>query len=468
MPPKPKDTRKKPKPKPEDEAKNAANATTDPDGEVMRKHMLDEVRRMKAQCEEEERLFNYFQQERERLNYFWIVEKKGLEDKKAVLRNKERETQDLEEKQQIEIKVYKQRVKHLLFQNQDDLHELKEEAEIALKLKEDEHRDVEAETKKDKRSLRVILKERELSHEDYLRSLKKEQDTRITQLRQEFERAARELQLKYEKKMKEVRDEMEQQRKLETQAIEARKNKHISELMKKHEKALAEIKNYYNDITHNNLDLIRQLKEQANEMRKKEHSDEKQMYDIAQENKRLSEPLKKALKDVESLTQELSSYMRDKEELHKTKASILVSEDKLKRLEWEHEVFLQQFNRLQAERDDLYQQLERSIYGIQQKTGLKNLLLEKKVRALEQHVEKKTTQLGEVLLCANLDPAMLGSMSAKLDDVVRTKDSVVKEIQAELGRVRDLHNRMIRHYELKLSEFGIPMEELGFAPLVPS
>ena len=36
-----------------------------------------------------------------------------------------------------------------------------------------------------------------------------------------------------------------------------RKNNHINELMKKHEKAFGEIKNYYNDITHNNLDLIR-------------------------------------------------------------------------------------------------------------------------------------------------------------------------------------------------------------------
>lgn len=33
--------------------------------------------------------------------------------------------------------------------------------------------------------------------------------------------------------------------------------------MKAHEKAFAEIKNYYNDITHNNLDLIRSLKEEV-------------------------------------------------------------------------------------------------------------------------------------------------------------------------------------------------------------
>jgi hypothetical protein len=53
---------------------------------------------------------------------------------------------------------------------------------------------------------------------------------------------------------------LELRRKQEIHEIEERKNTHINELMKKHEKAFAEIKNYYNDITHNNLDLIKTLK----------------------------------------------------------------------------------------------------------------------------------------------------------------------------------------------------------------
>lgn len=56
---------------------------------------------------------------------------------------------------------------------------------------------------------------------------------------------------------------MDAERKAETTRIEERKNIHIERLMKAHEKAFAEIKNYYNDITHNNLDLIRSLKEEA-------------------------------------------------------------------------------------------------------------------------------------------------------------------------------------------------------------
>jgi membrane protease subunit (stomatin/prohibitin family) len=54
---------------------------------------------------------------------------------------------------------------------------------------------------------------------------------------------------------------MEQQRRQEVHEIEERKDEHINELMRKHEKAFSEIKTYYNDITHNNLELIKNLKE---------------------------------------------------------------------------------------------------------------------------------------------------------------------------------------------------------------
>ena len=60
---------------------------------------------------------------------------------------------------QVEIKVYKQKVKHLLYEHQNNVSQLKEEQERALKLQLEEHRVREAESKKDKRSLKLELKE---------------------------------------------------------------------------------------------------------------------------------------------------------------------------------------------------------------------------------------------------------------------------------------------------------------------
>jgi hypothetical protein len=408
--------------------------------------------------------FNEFQQQREKLNYFWIVEKKNLEDKKSDLRNKVREAQDLEEKHNVEIKVYKQRVKHLLFEHQNEATQLKTESETTLKLLEDENRVGISELKKDRRRLMIDLKELELAHEDYLKSLKQDQDRNITNLRQEFERKAKELQLKYDKKMKEVRDRREKARKQQITSIEQQKDAHIKRLMKKHEQAFAEIKNYYTDITHNNLDLIKSLKEEVAQMKKEELADEKMMLEISNENKHMSEPLKKALSDVEKLRAELNDYQRDKTHLREVKAEILVFEQKMKGLGWEHEVLLQRYERAQSERDRLYEQFQNSVFNVQQKSGFKHLLLEKRLAAVGESLEKKEAQLNEVLVSANLSPAVLGQMSKKLENVVEAKNEMVRELHAELERVVTLHNDAIMAYEAKLAEYGVPKEELGFMP----
>ena len=47
---------------------------------------------------------------------------------------------------------------------------------------------------------------------------------------------------------------------------------------------------------------------------------------------------------------------------------------------------------IQMERDDLYNKFVKAIYEVQQKSGFKNLLLEKKLTALADTLEKKVIQ----------------------------------------------------------------------------
>ena len=146
----------------------------------------------------EEHDFNEFQLQREKLNYFWVVEKKKLDDIRAELRNKNREQEELEEKQQLEVKTYKQRLKHLLHEHQHDITLKKTEAEVALKMAQDDNREQNSEIKDERRGLDAALKEIELSHDQFIRGLKLEQDKKITFLRHEFERKANEVQKLYE------------------------------------------------------------------------------------------------------------------------------------------------------------------------------------------------------------------------------------------------------------------------------
>lgn len=71
--------------------------------------MRKELRELKKTYEEEQKLLAYFQEERERINYNWIIGKKELEDKKSELINKQREIEDLKENHVMTLNLYKQK-----------------------------------------------------------------------------------------------------------------------------------------------------------------------------------------------------------------------------------------------------------------------------------------------------------------------------------------------------------------------
>lgn len=464
MPPKKKSGKKKGK------KKSAKSKTpTIVDGistEEMSKEQLEEhIVRLREELDREREERNYFQLERDKVTTFWEITKRQHEEKKAELRNKDREMEEAEERHQVEIKVYKQKVKHLLYEHQNNIAEQKAESAVQLKLAQDEHQSNEQDLRKNKRSLKVELKEQELSHEDVVKNLKRGHDEHVTKLRQDFERQVKEIESKYDKKMKALREELELRRKTEIHEIEERKNGQINTLMKNHEKAFSDIKNYYNDITLNNLALINSLKEQVEEMKKKEERMEKQLNEIMAENKRLTEPLQKAREEVEELRKQLANYEKDKASLASAKARLKVQDEELRSLHWEHEVLQQRFSQTQSERDELYGKFVKAIHEVQQKSNFKNLLLEKKLTALADTLEKKEAQLNEVLSASNLDPTALTVVTRKLEDVLDSKNSAIKDLQYELARVCKAHNDLIRTYEAKLQSFGVPTEELGFKPL---
>jgi len=427
----------------------------------------DRLARQAAQCkrlcEDEERLYNQFLNEREKINYFWIVEKKTLAEKQAELRNKERETQDLEERQQIELKMFQQRLKHLRFHQQDEVVELKTDAELALKLEEDQHRLTEAEIKKDKRTLKVMMKEAEVAQEDFVRMLKLEQDQKMMELRQTFDSKARDLQQKYTQKMRLIREQMETARKNEILRIEDDKNQHILRCMSKNAKEFQDIKVYYGDITSSNLDLIKRLKEEHEEIKKRQSSDAKHMFDLKQKNTQLSEPLRRAIKDVEDLVDELRLYEVDKKKLAEVKEKIKEQEKTYGRLQFQQEALYQHLERVQIERDDVHQKFANSVYEVQQKSGLKNLLLEKKLDTIQESLEITMAQVGELVQSGSADQVP-GAISQRLDEMIEYKNEFIAELHEEVQRIQDAYRQMVRAYQAKLAEYGIPAEELGFVP----
>lgn len=457
MGPKPKSGKKK-----KGEGEDAGIETAD---QAEWKALKTEADRLHKTTKREEHDFNEFQQQREKLNYFWIVEKKKLDDKRVELRNKEREQQDLEEKNQVEVKIYKQRLKHLLYEQQNELTNKKTEAEVAVKMAQDDDREQISDIKEDRRVLNINVKEIEFTHEEYIRGMKREQDQKITMLRHEFERKAGETQKTYDMRMKKTRDALDKVRKDQIKTIEEKKHIMIDYLMTEHQKAFADIKNYYNDITHNNLDLIKSLKEEVKDLEIEERKDQLRLQEKMNENKKLSAPLKKMQEDVVKLQNELFEYNKEKEEMRRVKAALLVVETGQSGSTWEHETLLQRLDDLRKERDELKANLNATIFDIKQKSLFRGMLLEKKLLAMNRLQEEREAQLIEVLNRANLDPSVLGQVKGNIDDILTRKNNEAKKYQSEISRLQAMQIELNLFAKQKLNEYGLTMSELGYEPI---
>ena len=96
------------------------------------------------------------------------------------------------------------------------------------------------------------------------------------------------------------------------------------------------------------------------------------------------------------------------------------------------------------------------------------MILEKQLETIEESIETKEAQLNELLNAAKIDQSQLKEIKSTLEQAEKYKNETIREIQQELKRIREAHSTMVKTYEGKLSEFGIPVEELGFDPLVPA
>jgi len=82
----------------------------------------------------------------------------------------------------------------------------------------------------------------------------------VSALTDDHERHVREIETKYQAKLRALQAQNDLRRKTELHELEERKNRQVHTLMRNHEKAFTDIKNYYNDITANNMALINTLK----------------------------------------------------------------------------------------------------------------------------------------------------------------------------------------------------------------
>ncbi|XP_066998435.2 dynein regulatory complex subunit 4 [Anabrus simplex] len=436
-----------------------------PIAEMTREQLEVFISRLQEELEREREERNFFMLERDKLRTFWSVTRKHLDDCRAELRNKDRSIEELKMRHHDELKVYKQRVKHLLYEHQMKEGEYKAENMVALRVAQDGYLSQEQEYVNDKRVLKRQFKDLHLGHLAEIRARRMRHSEDINKVHEKYELRFQELEAKYEREQKELREQLEFSHRVELKEVEERKNNHINTLMKNHDKVFNETKVYYNDITLANLTLINSLKEQTVVLKKKEEDLERYIRQIEEDNKVLVEPLNDAKAEVAELNRKMKNYQKDKMSLTNTKIRLGCVQKELDNVKWENEVLENRLIQIQDERNELRNRFKQALMDMQEKIGLKTAVLERKIIALSQALEAKDAQIADVITEANLDPISTAKLHKKLEELMEKKNSTIRDLKYQLTRVCKAHDDLIDTYEGKLEEYGIPKEDLGFKPL---
>ncbi|KAG1691957.1 hypothetical protein DVH05_025937 [Phytophthora capsici] len=431
--------------------------------------MLKEVIQMlRQQLEKAQVDRNYVQHERDMIESFYEITKQEIQDHENQIMSKDREMEIMEDNHRVEVRVYVQKVKHLDYEHKNNLKRVQADGMGHMDEERDLHDHRETVLRSTKQSLKLELKERDLSNEDEIEQMKQAHEKNLMKLREQFEKNNAALEGRCQQRLQDLHESLELRRKVDIHEIEERKNLHINDLMKNHEKAFTQIKNYYNDITKDNLRLIDSLKSEIAAMKKKAAANTKLMHDVSQENKRLSEPLAAAIQEVEHLRHELKDEQKDKLSLRNAKARLLYLAQQVHNLKQRQTDLTVKYRTMESDRNALYDTFEHTVQTIHKKGECKNLILEQRLSSMDDQHARKGAQLQEILLAANLDPVQARRVTETLGTLLDSKNSKIRKLQYSVAKESKAYNDSLRTFTEKLAQFGIPEEEiraLGFKML---
>ena len=133
---------------------------------------------------------------------------------------------------------------------------------------------------------------------------------------------------------------------------------------------------YFNELTHKNLDIINNLKEETISRKKNQRQIDKILEELTVKNKNIKEPLEQANHDLKKLKVDKEEYETQKIGLKKEKKKLPLLEKNLKDVEWRYEVLFQRNQSLENERGDLLERYNKAMHDTQQKSHFKKLLVQ--------------------------------------------------------------------------------------------
>ena len=406
-------------------------------------------------------LRQFYQLERDKVHSFWDITKKEVENVKHSLLNADQEMEEMESRHQVEIKVYKQKVRHLLYEHRLQVQEIRSQSDRDITKSIESHHLRLAQLRAQKSSLFNSMRDEVRANEGTVDNVRSDHQYLVnTTKHTSYAGSLQNLEESYKVKLATLRDELDLRRRAEIHEIEERKNEHINTLIRLHQEKFAEMKHYYNQITGNNLAVIKSLKEEIANMKRNDEHNENLMYDIEKENHHLSEPLENAKRDVAELQLQLHNYEKDKLSLRHTRSRLKSLDGQYRQLLEDHEALQKKYQETHADRETLKGRFENALHEAMDTTQERNLALQQKLLEVQTRVEERDVQLMNVLKAVNLEPYAQEMITREVEDTLDAKNRAIKDLHFELKAVEKKHRDVVSEYERRCASSGIPVLDL--------
>ncbi|XP_069578141.1 dynein regulatory complex subunit 4-like [Brachyistius frenatus] len=433
--------------------------------EEMSKDQLEEhIIRLREELDREREERSYFQLERDRIQAFWEVSKRSVEEAKAELRNRGREREEAEERHRVEISVYKQKLKHVLSEHHTAVSELKMDAIVSSSLVQNRHTESELVLRRDEQHLQADFRDKKLRSQNCIQELKLKHQVELMELTKDYDRRTREFEVRHQQQMQSMIEMEEKRRRAEVIDLEDRMKSRVVTLIEQHERSLRGAEEYYSGVQTKLLSDQKLLKEELSEAKKQQARSDKELSAAQQENRRLTEVLQDAEQKLPELHIKLEEHERAKDRAVVRRAHVKLIEKELRDLTVEHELLLQAFEKVERERDELLKKQMEAILDVQQRSSLKEALLERKLTALTETLEKKEVQLCAVLSASNVDPTTGSSAANKLEEILKSKQRAIDALQKDMARECEEYDQLLQTCTEGLKALAVPLHDLPLRP----
>jgi predicted nucleic acid-binding Zn-ribbon protein len=145
---------------------------------------------------------------------------------------------------------------------------------------------------------------------------------------------------------------------------------HINDLLRDHERSFKELKKYYNEITSENLELIKGQKYEIAKISGNIQENTKLLAMKKEENRNLEDPLKETQKKRDDLKEQLKQHEKHKMSLQNLKSRLVTLRDKIHKLEMDARELDIEYARVIKEKTDLEEKFEKITLEVKKHTEI--------------------------------------------------------------------------------------------------